>query len=45
LPAGLLSQVPALPPRPDPAEAAGLPLPALLSRVVLSFALEYPDGS
>jgi DNA-binding MarR family transcriptional regulator len=41
LPAGLLSQVPALPPRPDPAEAAGLPLSALLSRVVLSFALEY----
>jgi methyltransferase (TIGR00027 family) len=50
LPAGLLSQVPALPPQPDPADPAepaepagpaGLPLPALLSRVLLSFALEY----
>jgi methyltransferase (TIGR00027 family) len=44
LSAGLLSQVPARPPRPDPAEpadSAGLPLPALLSRALLSFALEY----
>jgi methyltransferase (TIGR00027 family) len=44
LSAGLLSQVRALPPRPDraePEDPAGLPLPALLSRVVLSFALEY----
>jgi methyltransferase (TIGR00027 family) len=42
--AALLSQVPALPPRPDPAEPgdpAGLPLPALLARVLLSFAIEY----
>jgi methyltransferase (TIGR00027 family) len=39
--AGLLSQVPALPPRPDPADPASLPLPALLSRVLLSFAIEY----
>jgi methyltransferase (TIGR00027 family) len=42
--AGLLSQIPALPPRPDPAEPgdpAGLPLPALLARVLLSFAIEY----
>jgi methyltransferase (TIGR00027 family) len=42
--AGLLSQLPALPPRPDPAEPAdpaGLPLPALLARVLLSFAIEY----
>jgi methyltransferase (TIGR00027 family) len=39
--AALLSQVPALPPRPDPAGPAGLPLPALLSRVLLSFAIEY----
>jgi methyltransferase (TIGR00027 family) len=41
LPAGLLSQVPARPPRPDPADPAGLPLPALLARVLLSFAIEY----
>jgi methyltransferase (TIGR00027 family) len=41
LPAGLLSQIPALPPRPDPADPAGLPLPALLARVLLSFAIEY----
>ncbi|HET9971558.1 MAG TPA: SAM-dependent methyltransferase [Streptosporangiaceae bacterium] len=39
--AALLSQVPALPPRPDPADPAGLPLSALLSRALLSFALEY----
>ena len=39
--AALLSPVPALPPRPDPADPAGLPLPALLSRVLLSFAIEY----
>ncbi len=39
--AGLRSQVPALPPRPDPADPAGLPLSALLSRVLLSFAIEY----
>jgi DNA-binding MarR family transcriptional regulator len=39
--AGLLSQIPALPPRPDPADPAGLPLPALLARVLLSFAIEY----
>jgi len=39
--AALLSQVPALPPRPDPADPAGLPLPVLLSRALLSFALEY----
>jgi methyltransferase (TIGR00027 family) len=32
---------PALPPRPGPVDAAALPLPALLSRVLLSFALEY----
>jgi methyltransferase (TIGR00027 family) len=44
LPAGLLSRLPARPPRPYPAESAepaGLPLPALLSRVLLSFAIEY----
>jgi methyltransferase (TIGR00027 family) len=44
LPAGLRSQIPVLPPRPDPAEPgdpAGLPLPALLARVLLSFAIEY----
>ena len=42
--AGLRSQIPVLPPRPDPAEPgdpAGLPLPALLARVLLSFAIEY----
>ncbi len=39
--AALLSQVRDLPPRPDPADPAGLPLPALLSRVLLSFAAEY----
>jgi methyltransferase (TIGR00027 family) len=39
--AALLSQVPALPPRPDPAGPAGLPLSALLSRALLSFAIEY----
>jgi methyltransferase (TIGR00027 family) len=42
--AGLLSQIPALPPRTDPAkpaDPAGLPLPALLARVLLSFAIEY----
>jgi methyltransferase (TIGR00027 family) len=37
----LLSQVPALPPRPDPADPASLPLSALLSRILLSFAIEY----
>jgi methyltransferase (TIGR00027 family) len=41
LPAGLLSRIPVLPPRPDPADPAGLPLPALLARVLLSFAIEY----
>jgi DNA-binding MarR family transcriptional regulator len=41
LPADLLSQIPALPPRPDPAGPAGLPLPALLARVLLSFGIEY----
>jgi hypothetical protein len=41
--AALLSQGPdpALPPRPDPAAPASLPLSALLSRVLLSFAVEY----
>jgi len=39
--AALLSQVPALPRRPDPADPADLPLSALLSRALLSFALEY----
>ena len=39
----LLSQGPdpSLPPRPDGADPAALPLPALLSRVLLSFAIEY----
>jgi len=37
----LLSQVPTLPPRPDPADPADLPLSALLSRALLPFALEY----
>jgi len=32
---------PALPPRPEPVDLAALPLPALLSRVLLSFAIEY----
>src|SRR5712691_2212041 len=43
LSAALLSQGPdpALPPRPDGADPAALPLPALLSRVLLSFAVEY----
>ena len=36
---------PALPPRTDRADPAGLPLPALLSRVLLSFALEYEHES
>jgi DNA-binding MarR family transcriptional regulator/phage tail protein X len=43
--AGLLSQIPALPPRPDPADPAGLPLPALLARVLLSFAIEYETAA
>ena len=40
---GLLSRGPdpALPPRPDQVNVAALPLPALLARVLLSFALEY----
>jgi methyltransferase (TIGR00027 family) len=36
---------PALPPRPDPPGLATLPLPALLSRVLLGFALEYEAES
>ena len=36
---------PALPPRPDRVEVAGLPLSALLSRALLSFALEYERES
>jgi len=32
---------PALPPRPDGADISGLPLPALLSRALLSLAVEY----
>jgi methyltransferase (TIGR00027 family) len=36
---------PALPPRPDPVDVAGLPLPALLSRALLAFALEYERES
>ncbi|MGH3185906.1 MAG: class I SAM-dependent methyltransferase [Streptosporangiaceae bacterium] len=45
--ANLLSRGPdpALPPRPDPADPATLPLSALLSRVLLSFAIEYERGS
>jgi methyltransferase (TIGR00027 family) len=43
LPAGLRSQVPALPSRPDPADPAVLPLPALLARALLSFAIEYEN--
>ena len=36
---------PALPPRPDHVEVASLPLSALLSRALLSFALEYERES
>ena len=36
---------PALPPRPDQVEVAGLPLSALLARALLSFALEYETES
>jgi methyltransferase (TIGR00027 family) len=36
---------PALPPRPDPPGVATLPLSALLSRVLLAFALEYERDS
>jgi len=36
---------PALPPRPDPIDLAGLPLSALLSRALLSFALAYEGES
>jgi methyltransferase (TIGR00027 family) len=36
---------PALPPRPDPPDPATLPLLALLSRVLLAFALDYEAGS
>ena len=36
---------PALPPRPDHVDLAGLPLSALLSRVLLSFAVEYERES
>ncbi len=45
--AALLSRGPdpALPPRPGPVDVAGLPLPALLSRALLSFALEYERES
>ncbi|HEX5300988.1 MAG TPA: hypothetical protein VFW50_28750 [Streptosporangiaceae bacterium] len=43
--AALLSQVPALPPRPDPVDPAGLPLSALLSRALLWFAFEYETRS
>jgi methyltransferase (TIGR00027 family) len=35
----------ALPPRPGPAGISALPLPALLARVLLSFALEYEQES
>jgi hypothetical protein len=44
---GLLSRGPdpALPPRPGRVEVAGLPLSALLSRALLSFALEYERES
>jgi hypothetical protein len=44
---GLLSRGPdpALPPRPAEVEVAGLPLSALLSRALLSFALEYERES
>ena len=45
--ANLLSRGPdpALPPRPKAADPATLPLSALLSRVLLSFAIEYERGS
>jgi methyltransferase (TIGR00027 family) len=36
---------PALPPRPEPVDVAGLPLPALLARVLLTFAREYERES
>jgi methyltransferase (TIGR00027 family) len=36
---------PALPPRPELVDLAGLPLPALLARVLLSFAMEYERES
>ena len=36
---------PALPPRPEPVDLAGLPLSALLARVLLSFAMEYERES
>ena len=36
---------PALPPRPEAPDVATLPLPALLSRVLLGFALDYEAGS
>jgi methyltransferase (TIGR00027 family) len=36
---------PALPPRPEPVDLAGLPLPALLARVLLSFAMDYERQS
>ncbi len=47
LDAGLLSRGPdpALPPRPDEVDLAGLPLSALLARVLLSFAVEYERES
>ncbi len=43
----LFSRGPAagLPPRPEPPDAAALPLPALLSRALLAFALEYEATS
>jgi len=45
--ANLLSRGPdpGLPPRPQPAGPAALPLSALLSRTLLSFAIEYERGS
>jgi methyltransferase (TIGR00027 family) len=36
---------PALPPRPEPSDVATLPLSALLSRVLLAFALDYEASS
>jgi len=36
---------PALPPRPEPVDLAGPPLPALLARVLLSFAIDYERES
>jgi len=47
LDAALLSHGPdpGLPPRPDGTAPGALPLSALLSRVLLSFARGYPDGS